>query len=222
MKQFITDQDALNYTLSHIHTTRFLLIYSPDFFQYKKQIYRFLQEVSISILYQRKIEIYKNGYFNFLREIYLNQVNIRPTLLSQACFKPGHNFMMLLLLDVQSPLDLKKISGCQVEYKEKLREIFPSYNTLHITEDEDDTRMLAFSLLHKKSRQFLNESCCYFDSKVDILIDRCFEEKQTKGILSKELSKGLFGFEVSLKPLYCQSQDFFYFRGLKWECVEDL
>jgi predicted O-linked N-acetylglucosamine transferase (SPINDLY family) len=152
-------QEMINYaTLEYVKLkkgkTRIMTIFSKS--NKTQEVIDTLISFQVSIVSYSEFTLTADGCYNLIKEMYLDESFVNIDLKTKECFPETNGGRIGIIVLEADPEKLIHLSQSGGKYKTKIRDIYGSHHSIHVTDNNNDTERIANTLLHKNSWSFLN------------------------------------------------------------------
>jgi hypothetical protein len=156
------DFTAINMLLDSLpNRYRIGVFYDLNNFNEKyNKIKNFLNGNKVDIVYEKQLVFTKSGVYKLIQHLYNNEKHVNVNWKTTQVFKiePNKNEYKVMVLILHSKvvniIDMLSKSGGKL--KTELRNLLGNYHKIHITDNDEDTKMISKLVFHKASIDFIN------------------------------------------------------------------
>ena len=154
------DLVALNLLITQTNYRIIMFFDSKQYGKKETQIKQFLEDNKTNIVYIKNIILTKTGIYKLTQHLYYDEKHVNVNWKTNQIYESDHkknkytSTVMIIYSKDNKIINLLSKSGGQL--KNKLREIMGNHHQVHITDNEDDTNMIAKLVLHQPSLDFIN------------------------------------------------------------------
>lgn len=160
LMEWQNDLIALNLVIKQKNYRIILFFNTNNYTKYSNQIEKFLQDNKTNIVYTKNITLTRTGIYKLTQHLYYTEKHVNVNWKTNQVYsvKPHINKYKSTIMVIHSEDNhvIDYLSKSAGKLKNELRQMMNGHHEVHITDNEEDTNMIAKLVLHNPSIEFIN------------------------------------------------------------------
>jgi hypothetical protein len=226
LMEWQNDLIALNLVIKQKNYRIILFFSTNNYTKYTTQIEKFIQDNKTDIVYTKEIILSRTGIYKLTQHLYYTEKHVNVNWKTNQIYSVDPNInkykSTIMVIHSNDNKIIDQLSKSGGKLKNELREIMNGHHQIHITDNEDDTNMVAKLVLHNPSIEFINiasvnnydttlaqlESYKKYIHGVYKIYKTLFEKKEHKNKLNDNKCTAPYQSLEQFKDMFCLSSSY--------------